>query len=394
MRIPRAVVRRVRFAARSARELLDLYRRNPPAFNERLNEWERARGRTRLWSYPRQVGINISNVCNQQCLFCSLEARNVKDRNWLTADLFERMTWLRFVWDISLFAGSGEPLVNPQFPQIVRTVRRIAPRSRISTFTNGLALAGENLAAIVENFDSLHVSLNAARECTYSELIRGGSFDRVMRNLRELGARKGPSLAVELSMVLTRQTAADVRPMVDLAAECGFRRVIVVHYCPTDTTTGNRLAAGQSAKPDAAIVEGTRALGAYARERNVEFCFSESLHAPTACSQPWTSAYITNDDTGSRILAVCCSGIVSNMYVGESVYVDFKKAWNCGRLQEIRRTANAAACEQNNMCWLCKQIDKSDPDWKQQLHALAGQRPTIGFNHYDEAVAFPRRWVA
>lgn len=370
------------------------YWRNPVSFNERLNDWEERKGRSYLLSYPKQFGINISNVCNQQCLFCSLDPKNVKHNNWLPPELFARMKWLRFVSGIHLFAGSGEPLVNPHFPGIVRTVRKVAAHSRISTFTNGLALRGENLDAIVEHFNSLHISLNAAKACTYRKQIRGGDFDRVMQNLEELAARKSPSLHVELSMVLTQQTAGDVQPMIDLAARCKFHRLILVHYCPTDTTSGTRLAIEESVKEDASIVEATRKLSAYARERNVAFDFCESLKPPTLCAEPWSIGYITNDDVGDRIFCMCCSGIGINIYVDYSVYKNFKKVWNCQRMREIRRTINGPKVHQNDMCWLCKQVDKSDPDWKVQLHRLASERPSIIFNKYDEAVAFPRQRVA
>ncbi len=72
----------------------NLFFSNPPNFNALLNYTEADLGRTRLLSYPVSIGINISNICNQKCLFCCHDNSRIIDNNWLDSELFSKMKWL------------------------------------------------------------------------------------------------------------------------------------------------------------------------------------------------------------------------------------------------------------------------------------------------------------
>lgn len=342
---------------------------NPVRRNELLNGLERALGRTTLWSYPLTVGINTSNICNQHCRFCFTDNARMRQKNWLTADVFEGMTWLRHVPSICLSSGLGDPLVNPHFAEIAATVRRIAPRSSIFCFTNGQALSGANLDAIVHNFSWLHVSVNAVREDTYSAIIQG-DYQRMMTNLRELARRRPKSLKVELSLVLVKQNVGDVKPLIDFASECGFEQVSVCHYVAwTDETTPDLLGATESVRNDPDVVRELKALAEYSKTKRVSFYFPQTNVPLGQCQEPWTSAFLTTDEWGERTLTVCCSGSYMNLYTDLASYRDFRRIWNSDRMRMLRRTVNAPTSEQNTLCRLCRMADKMEPDWIERVNA-------------------------
>jgi len=108
----------------------------------------------KLLSYPTYFGINLWNKCNQQCNFCHQDNRRITHRTNIDESTLKEMKWLKFVHTIDLFVGNGESLLNPRFPQIAETVRKLAPHSQIGTFTNGLALNKENLDAILKHLNS------------------------------------------------------------------------------------------------------------------------------------------------------------------------------------------------------------------------------------------------
>src|SRR3990172_5956173 len=164
VRMLRGLARSAYGHAQSAKDLLQAlssYGRNPPKFNENLNRLECRQGRNRLWSYPPVVGFALSNYCNQRCRFCSLDLKHVANRVVLSAELFERMHWLRYVREIWLSGAAGDSLVHPEFARIVRAVRGVAAKSRLMLCTNGLGLQGESLEA-TDQLDYLNVSANAA----------------------------------------------------------------------------------------------------------------------------------------------------------------------------------------------------------------------------------------
>ena len=367
------------------------YFTNPIKFNNILNEYERIHGKTRLFSYPVSFGLNTSNICNQKCRFCSHNNNTMKSTNWLTSSDIEKMKWLRFVKNIQLFAGNGDPLTNPNFPDIARTARRIAPHSKLQVFTNGLALYGENLNAALESLDSLHISLNAARRETYDQIIEGGNFDRVMKNLSELSERRPSHLSVEISMILMKSTQNDIIPMIDLVEKLGFQKFNICHFITT-MLDDQEFGEGESLKAELKQ-ETWNEYQQYAKERGIDFFFPTTIEPPQTCLAPWMTAFITNDVVGDRIFVLCCSGIEPNIYVSKNVYSDFRSAWNSPRVQHIRATVNTQPLPENNICYLCKQLDRTDPDWQLKIRALAAPLEDVTFNPKELPKAFAKEVI-
>jgi len=382
------------------------YLQDPPKWNEALNRLERRFGRARLWSYPPVVGFALSNYCNQRCRFCSLDLKNVQRRVLLPAGSFARMKWLRFVREIWLSGAAGDSLVHPEFARIVAAVRRVAPKSRLMLSTNGLALKGANLEAAGE-LDYINVSTNAATEATYAALIKGGSFRQLMANLEGLARRKRPSAAVHLSMVLARSAVDDVRPMIELAARFRFDAVEVYRYFPIPPEDG-ALPLSEAVNDEPAIWDRVRGLAGYARARGVGYLVAGEQLAPCrsfntlvqyrgirGCHAPWSNGHISIGPSGETAFSVCCSGVSLNLSVGDSAYVDFRRAWNCRRMQEVRRTVNRPDDRQNDMCWLCRRLERANFGSKRELRELASRvRPDIRFTEGDDPIAFATEKVA
>ncbi len=378
---------------------------NPVRFNECLNRLERRYGRTWLRSYPPVVGFALSNYCNQRCRFCSLDLKQIARREVLPAELFEQMTWLGRVREIWLSGGAGDSLVHPEFARIVRGVRRLAPKSRLMVCTNGLGLSGENLEA-TDHLDYLNISANAACEATYGRLIKGGSFGRLLANLEALSRRRPPRLAVRLSMVLARSAVGDVQPMIDLAARLKFDAVEIYPYFPIPPVDG-ALPVSEALHDDPEAWHAVRQLSEHARQRGVGYIVAGEPLArcraantvvayPGAggCSSPWSKAQIGIGPGGERAFSICCSGVSLNLAVEDSAIVDLRRVWNCRRMREVRRTVNARDDLQNNMCWLCRRLERADYGSKAQLREEASRaRPSIQFTGSDDPIAFPTEQI-
>jgi MoaA/NifB/PqqE/SkfB family radical SAM enzyme len=379
---------------------------NLPRLNESINRLECRYGRHRLWGYPPVVGFALSNYCNQRCRFCSLDLKHVTRRVVLPAEIFEHMTWFRYVREIWLSGAAGDSLVHPDFARIARTVRRLAPKSRLMVCTNGLGLCGENLEA-TDCLDYINISANAASEPTYGVLIKGGSFRRLLANLEALSDRKKASLAVHLSMVLARSAVSDVAPMIDLAARLKFDAVEIYQYFPIPPVDG-ALPLSESLNDDPNAWDAVRQLAGYAREKGVGYIVAGEQLAPCrsfntvvkypgagGCSSPWSNGHISIGPDGEMAFSICCSGVSMNLAVEDLAFADFKRIWNCQRMQDIRRTVNACDDRQNNMCWLCRRLQRADYGSKRELRELAGRkRPSIGFTASDDPIAFPKEKVA
>ena len=201
--------------------------------NFALNHWEYAHGVHTLTTYPWNVAIPISDVCNARCTFCNSWLRG---KRLLKLDDLERFgPVLKTAVMVSL-EGHGEPLVHPQFRDIVKTLRRLVDkRCRFSIITNGLLL-DEHLDDILAlGVNVFNVSLNAASPSVHEEVMGLGkdAFVKVIATLREL-IRRGREMgasdisyrpAVNVSLVVTAMNIHEIPAFIQLAESMGANQV-------------------------------------------------------------------------------------------------------------------------------------------------------------------------
>ena len=195
-----------------------------------LNHWEYAHGAHTLSSLPWNVVIPISDVCNARCTFCNSWLRGKRLLKLVDLERFSPV--LKTAAMISL-EGHGEPLVHPQFRDIVQTLRRtVDRRCRFSIITNGLLL-DEHLDELLGlGVNVFNVSLNAATQPTHDEVmgLGAGAFARVTGILREL-IRRGSEMeaadrpAVNLSLVVTAMNIHEIPAFIQLAESMGASQV-------------------------------------------------------------------------------------------------------------------------------------------------------------------------
>jgi MoaA/NifB/PqqE/SkfB family radical SAM enzyme len=169
---------------------------------------------------PSHAQIAVTNDCPQHCSYCYNRHRDGDPLDTATIlDLVDRLKDMGVVW---LGLTGGEPLLNPQLPQIVA---RAAGDCAVKLFTTGCglteALAGELAGA---GLFSLAVSLDHW-DAAVHDRGRGyrGAFQAAMDALEV--AKRVPGLHVSVSSVVSRQAiaAGDVSRLV------GFLETLGVH---------------------------------------------------------------------------------------------------------------------------------------------------------------------
>lgn len=155
--------------------------------------------------------IELTTRCNYTCGFCA--GRNMEQRDLTLADLervLERVEGLEHVE----LQGEGEPLMHPQFFDMIAAIRRRFPGAGVSLITNGSLLTATNAAALLEyRVARIFVSMESADNGRF-QAIRGGSFERVKTGIRRLldeRAKRGlaqPTLGIAVTVL--RSTAEDL----------------------------------------------------------------------------------------------------------------------------------------------------------------------------------------
>ena len=127
--------------------------------------------------------------------------------------------------------GRGEPLLHPQWREMIALVKRKGMRCTLTT--NGSLLEegdAELLAGL--GLDEIEISLNAATEATYAEIhARGGAegFHRILSWVRRLAdakrAKRSRHPRAILSFVVLKNNYAEIAELPAVAERYGFEQI-------------------------------------------------------------------------------------------------------------------------------------------------------------------------
>jgi MoaA/NifB/PqqE/SkfB family radical SAM enzyme len=185
---------------------------------------------------PLVYMIGVTDRCNLRCVICLKHHKQQGDNNEglidIPDDSLEKMMPLAYTAQMVLLLGYGEPLLNTRLPDIIDDISSKASNS-IDLITNGLLLNRQWIDKILSrNVRVLSVSMDAATPEVY-EKMRGGSYEKVIRNIQALVAerakRKDANLEIRMNMAVTRSNISEVPLLVELAADLGVDTVEFRH---------------------------------------------------------------------------------------------------------------------------------------------------------------------
>ena len=144
---------------------------------------------------PYTIEIELTNYCNAHCIFCpnnsSKRKRGFIDKeklyNFLSKQKKEKEeNWFNKKFDTLdfpkvVYAGLGEPLLHPDFLEIVEYTKKLG--FQVEVVTNGLLLNESVVDKLISlEIDSLAISLHSVNKEIYNE-ITGISLDKVLPNV-------------------------------------------------------------------------------------------------------------------------------------------------------------------------------------------------------------------
>ncbi len=184
-----------------------------------------------------RIYVEPTTACNLQCRTC---IRNVWDEplGRMDGETFGRI--LEGIQALPerpavFFGGLGEPLLHPEFLDMVREAKRLdAP---VEAITNGLLLDDARIEALIDvALDTLWVSIDGATRDCYADVRREGALPRVVANLerlRDLKIQKRverPLLGI--SFVAMRRNLAELPEVLRLEHRVGARKFLVSNVYP------------------------------------------------------------------------------------------------------------------------------------------------------------------
>jgi Radical SAM superfamily len=154
--------------------------------NVALVHLEMKLGRTRLFSRPYELCIDVSNKCNLACPFCPTGRReNGRGKGNVTYETFTSIVdeLAPSALKLELF-NWGEAFFNPELPRLIAYAQR---KRMVTLISSNLSFTMKDdyiRSIIASGLMYLTASVDGADQASYEVYRRGGKFDLVMQNLR------------------------------------------------------------------------------------------------------------------------------------------------------------------------------------------------------------------
>ena len=117
------------------------------------------------------VQFSITNRCNLQCKHCAASAKGLEgDEPLDTNDIKRIIDKLVPCRMKTIVLSGGEPLVRKDFFEILRYIKIKDKNVKIALMTNALLINADNVKDIVENVESVDISLDGYDEESCSSL--------------------------------------------------------------------------------------------------------------------------------------------------------------------------------------------------------------------------------
>jgi radical SAM protein with 4Fe4S-binding SPASM domain len=287
---------------------------------------------------PAALDIEPNNTCNFKCPHCQVPYWS-KPAARLDEERFARI--LRQAPDIVRIKlqGMGEPLLNRNLAGMLKLGE--ARGVSMSFFSNGSVLADETAEALAALGDTeITFSLDGATKETFERIRAGGTFEKVIENIRRLVAARGARRAPVISgwTLATAENIGELSLIVRLAKEIGLDRLTIQTFLSDwgKEEMKARTGAHKVDQDSEALAAALREAGETARAIGFDLRISRSDYYSRRrkCVWPWTGAYIA---ANGDVVPCCIVADADTAKMGNVFERDFAEIWNSPAYRELRR---------------------------------------------------------
>ncbi len=177
-------------------------------------------------SFPLEVAINPTFICNQKCLFCSNEAllnKNIKELTKDDAGEFASRLFNLGVFK-TYFVG-GEPFLFKPLKFFIESL--LAYNFDIGITTNGNFDNKDDLLFYAENKVFLSFSVQSHIESIHNSLTKNSlSFQRAVDNIKFLTNKRLP---VDISIVLSSENQNSIEQTIEFFCKLGVKSITLLY---------------------------------------------------------------------------------------------------------------------------------------------------------------------
>lgn len=191
--------------------------------NEAKIESSMIKREIRLNSYPTEIQLESTDICNARCIMCNHFYKNgthpLRQQSEIVQKLTNLLPYLRTVF----LHGNGEPFMVPNIKDYLSEFSKY--KIKFATNSNLSIVNMDIIDALRENFTELNVSCDAADKVTYEYIRQGLSFEAFVENCKMVRA-ECPNLHMRMMSITMRQNIQSLPDIVSFAAELGFNEIV------------------------------------------------------------------------------------------------------------------------------------------------------------------------
>lgn len=210
---------------------------------------------TREAQFPPLVQLALMHyICNSRCKKCpvGLFKRgemgqdktgefNPKRRRFFPFELFPKIAdeMTKYPWSILRFHGRGEPLLHPNYVEMMAYAKKVGVGT-VTSFTNAILLDKEKTEAILDTgLDLLELSIDAFSESLYREFRGTDYFHRVLQNAKNfIKARNKRGNSVKTKVIVSAVDSPEFQPEKEAFKKYWLERADTVIFRPYHTYGG------------------------------------------------------------------------------------------------------------------------------------------------------------
>lgn len=305
---------------------------------------------------PRTVFLEITAACNLRCLHCVVGAGKRQPGELATA------RWLELIEELAEFGvhsvafSGGEPLIHPQFKQLMGHARRLGLAAQVST--NGTLVTPVLAGWLKDHGVGIQVSLDGSRSEIHDHM-RPGS-EAYKKTIAGIEALVAAGHRIVVGTVVSTFNLADIPHIVALCERLGVASFRLIPFVPQGR--------GQSHQDMEITPEQRRELTRYLRDYRkrasidvVDMEFEEMLDG-TSCLEPLTErrrmgcdgaiGYATITPTGELLPCHFFSGVRADSVASSS----FSEVWQRSRFLTYFRHLDST--DLHGACHDCLWLDR------------------------------------
>ncbi len=286
--------------------------------------------------HPLSIIIEPTLRCNLDCLMCDPALRS-RTKQQMTIEQFRHVIGqFPFLQKLAI-QGVGEPLMNPDFFDMVEFARRQGVFVYFNT--NACLLNEKNCEKLIAaGPNEVRVSIDGAQKQTYEHFRRGAVFEKVIENLTRLGRRAPADMLVGVWFLAMKENIRELPQMPALAANAGVKNLYIqnLHSWGREELSKSVVQElGINKGEFADIVSQTEQEAAKHGVRFNKVSDFSGDQTVRGCQWPWFSTYISVE---GFVTPCCVQGSNPDVIQFGNIFeTPFAEIWNNKKYQAFRR---------------------------------------------------------